>query len=81
MKEIGKVLANLLKVKSIISLAVILTTCYLTIKGSLEVASFMTITGAIITYYFTKDEKKETKEVEETILEPQNINEDIGRYG
>lgn len=65
MKEIGKVLANLLKVKSIISLAVIFTSCYLTIIGKLEVASFMTITGAIITYYFTKDDKK-NGEIDET---------------
>lgn len=80
MKEIGKVLANLLKVKSIISLAVIFTSCYLTIIGKLEVASFMTITGAIITYYFTKDEKKETKEVEETQEEKEDTQQ-IGRYG
>ena len=51
-----KNLANLLKVKTIISLAVIFTTCYLTIKGSLDTETFMVITSAIITYYFNKKE-------------------------
>lgn len=52
-------IVKLLKVKSIISLAVIFTSCYLTITGKLEVASFMALTGAIITYYFKKDDKEE----------------------
>ena len=53
-----KGLLNLLKVKSIISLAVVFTTCYLTIRGYLDTASFMALTGAIITYYFKKDDSK-----------------------
>jgi hypothetical protein len=53
-----KNLANLLKVKTIISLAVIFTTCYLTIKGSLDTETFMVITSAIITYYFNKKENE-----------------------
>lgn len=58
-------IVNLLKVKSIISLAVIFTSCYLTIVGKLEVASFMALTGAIVTYYFKKDDKEEVVEKEE----------------
>ena len=53
-----KNLANLLKVKTIIRLAVIFTTCYLTIKGSLDTETFMVITSAIITYYFNKKENE-----------------------
>lgn len=53
-----KGLLNLLKVKSIISLAVVFTTCFLTIHGELDTASFMALTGAIITYYFKKDDTK-----------------------
>ncbi len=52
-------LANLLKVKTILSLAVIITTCILTFKGVISVESFMAIASAIITYYFTKKEDKE----------------------
>ena len=54
-----KNLANLFKVKTIISLAVIFTTCYLTIRGSLDTETFMVVTSAIITYYFNKKEDKD----------------------
>ena len=52
-------IANLFKVKTILSLGVIATTCYLTIKEVIDPATFMAIASAIITYYFTrKDEDK-----------------------
>lgn len=64
MKDAGilfiKNLANLLKVKTILSLAVIATTCILTFKNIVSVEAFMAIASAIITYYFTKkDSDKE----------------------
>ena len=66
MKEAGilfiKNLANLLKVKTILSLSVIFTTCVLTFKNIISVEAFMAIASAIITYYFTK---KETESKEE----------------
>lgn len=66
MKEAGtlfiKNLANLFKVKTILSLAVIFTTCVLTFKSIISVEAFMAIASAIITYYFTK---KETENKEE----------------
>lgn len=52
-------IANLFKVKTILSLSVIFTTCILTFKGVLSIESFMAIASAIITYYFTKKEKEE----------------------
>lgn len=53
-------IANLLKVKTILSLAVIFTVCRLTFKGVVSVEAFMAIASAIITYYFTKNnENKE----------------------
>ena len=62
MKEAGilfiKNLANLFKVKTILSLAVIFTTCVLTFKNIISVEAFMAIASAIITYYFTKKEDK-----------------------
>ncbi len=51
--------ANLFKVKTILSLAVILTVCVLTFKNVVSVEAFMAIASAIITYYFTKKEKGE----------------------
>ena len=63
MKEAGTVLlkniANLFKVKTILSLAVIFTTCILTFKNIISVEAFMAIASSIITYYFTKKENKE----------------------
>lgn len=62
MKEVLKTLfcniAELFKVKTILSLLVIITTCILTYRGIVSVEAFMSLTGCIITYYFTKKEKK-----------------------
>lgn len=52
-------IANLFKVKTILSLAVIITVCILTFKNVVSVEAFMAIASAIITYYFTKKEKEE----------------------
>lgn len=54
-----KNIANLFKVKTILSLCVIITTCILTFKNVVSVEAFMAIASAIITYYFTKKEKEE----------------------
>ena len=56
-----KQLTNLFKLKSILSLMFCITTCYLAIKGKIEMETFMAITMAIITYYFTRKEKVEEK--------------------
>lgn len=61
-KAIEKLLiniANLFKVKTILSITVIITTCILTFKNVISVEAFMAIASAIITYYFTKKEKEE----------------------
>lgn len=50
MKEI----LDLLKVKSIITLAIIGTLCYLTIDGKIPGDAFLTIGSAVVTYYFTR---------------------------
>lgn len=47
-------IVNLFKVKTILSLIVIITTCYLTIKEVIDPATFMALASAIITYYFTR---------------------------
>lgn len=58
LEKIGINLANLLKVKTILSLCVIITTCILTFRELISVEAFMAIASAIITYYFTKKENK-----------------------
>lgn len=53
-------IANLFKVKTILSLIVVVTTCILTFKGIIDVVAFMAMATAIVTYYFTrKDDGKE----------------------
>ena len=61
-KKILENLADLLKVKTILSLCVIITTCVLTFKNVISVEAFMAIASAIITYYFTKNENKKEEE-------------------
>jgi len=58
LEKIGINLANLLKVKTILSLCVIITTCILTFRELISIEAFMAIASAIITYYFTKKEDK-----------------------
>lgn len=57
MKEIK----NLLKVKSILSILFSLTACYMALKGKINTETFMALTMAIITYYFTRKENKDDK--------------------
>lgn len=57
-------IANLFKVKTILSLLVIVTTCILTFKNQVSVEAFMAIASAIITYYFTKTENEQTNNQE-----------------
>ena len=52
-------LANLFKVKTIISLCVIITTCVLTFRNVISIEAFMAIASAVITYYFTRKESDE----------------------
>ena len=61
-KKILENLADLLKVKTILSLCVIITTCILTFKNVISTEAFMAIASAIITYYFTKNENKKEEE-------------------
>ena len=54
MKKILDNIAGLFKLKSILSLVVIITTCYLTCIGKMPSEAFSGLTSAIITYYFTR---------------------------
>lgn len=58
-EQLLKNIANLFKVKTILSISVILTICILTFKGIVSVEAFMGIASAVITYYFTKKDDKE----------------------
>ena len=70
-----KNIANLFKVKTILSLLVIITTCILTFKNVVSVEAFMAISASIITYYFTRKESTEEvqNDTEEIVEEPEEI--------
>jgi hypothetical protein len=55
-----KAFTNLLKLKSILSLMYSATTCYLALNGKISTEVFMSITTAIIVYYFNKKDTKES---------------------
>lgn len=58
-KKLLENIANLFKVKTILSVSVIITTCILTFQKVISIEAFMAIASAIITYYFTKKEGEE----------------------
>ena len=69
-----KNIANLFKVKTILSLLVIITTCILTFRNIVSVEAFMAIASAIITYYFTR--KEDTEEISNNKTEDEEIIEE-----
>lgn len=56
-----KELKNLLKVKSILSILFSVTTCYMALNEKINTETFMALTMAIITYYFTRKENNNDK--------------------
>ena len=80
-----KNIANLFKVKTILSLLVIVTTCILTFRDVVSVEALMTIAASIITYYFTRKENENTEEIKSNVenettkeVEESNIKESEG---
>lgn len=53
-----KELKNLLKVKSLMTLSVIFVFLYLSVTGQMSMELTSSVIMAVITYYFTKDDKK-----------------------
>ena len=54
MKQFGNNLANLIKVKTLITLAIIGTLCWGFIRGIITTEVFAAVAGSVVTYYFTK---------------------------
>ena len=59
MKDLEKALISLLKVKSLMTLAVMIVFIILSLKGELDEALTASVITAVITYYFTKRESGE----------------------
>lgn len=54
-------IANLFKVKTLWSLAVMYTVCKLAMAGSIDAATFMTLASAIVMFYFNKEKEDDKK--------------------
>lgn len=59
MSILWKYIANLLSVKSLVTIALTVTFCVLTVQGNLP-ENFMNIYTMVITFYFVKQLAKET---------------------
>ena len=49
-------LVDILKVKTLITLVMVFTACYLALVGRIDVSVFIGLVTSVITYYFTKKE-------------------------
>ena len=49
-------LVDILKVKTLITLVMVFTACYLALAGRIDVSVFTGLVTSVITYYFTKKE-------------------------
>ena len=56
MKTFCKNLADLFKVKTLITLAIIASLCYAFLHGMVQTELFAAIASSVVTYYFTKAE-------------------------
>ena len=60
MAQLIKNLANLIKVKTIVTFVVVMVFAVLALKGNISPDNVMTITASVIAFYFgTQHEKKE----------------------
>jgi len=65
MRSIFDALIELLKVKSLVTLAMISTLCWLVLNNAVDPSVFMTICGCVVTYYFTREKEKNNIETAE----------------
>jgi hypothetical protein len=56
-----EILSSLLKVKTIITLMIIMVFCYKTLTDVELTSEFVMIASAIVTYYFAKDQLNDTE--------------------
>ena len=62
METLKKNAANLLKVKTIVTLMLTIVFCVLALLGEVSAADFLTVFAVVIAFYFGTQTKKETQE-------------------
>ena len=68
-------ISNLLKVKTIITLALVFTFCYLTLQEITINSQFMYIAIAVFTYYFAKPNNPKAPKINNIFNREENENE------
>jgi len=63
MNKILNNLAELLKVKTIITIMIVSVLCYLAITGKLDSMQFLTVSTMVISFYFGTQSKKQENEI------------------
>lgn len=63
MQEIMKNVANLIKIKSIITFAVLIVFVVLALRGSIDAGQVMTIVTTVIAFYFGTQAEKNTASI------------------
>lgn len=64
LKEITKNIANMIKVKTLVTIAVVLVFCILALRGQLDSENVMYITTSIVGFYFgTQHERQQEKQI------------------
>lgn len=53
-------IADLFKVKTILSLMLVITTCVLTVNEVIPAEMFSSLVGSVITYYFMRSKKEDS---------------------
>lgn len=58
MKTLGRILENLFKIKSLMTIAVIIVFVFLALNNNMSEELIASVITAVITYYFTKKESE-----------------------
>lgn len=78
---IGKKIANLIGVRTIVTLSITGALIYGFVCGKVNNEQFMTIATMIFTFYFAKEQLTKETELEEIKKVDSNENNQMGRYG
>lgn len=77
METLKKNAANLLKVKTIVTLMLTLVFCVLSLLGTISGADFLTVFAVVIAFYFGTQTKKEATDTADTYTGPQESGETV----
>lgn len=80
METLKKNAANLLKVKTIVTLMLTLVFCVLALLGTISTGDFMTVFSVVIAFYFATQMEKLEASKADTYTGPQQSGETVSEY-